>query len=123
MALVFPMIPVIVISANDGFVISRFPPIACVGKDADSTFYSGVLPVVVLYGIGTNFLLLILWRIRRVSVHVFAHNYEEISKLSGNQSNVRMAATVSKQSGWASFDQTNFFKTTHVQVINRAARQ
>ena len=65
--LVLPAIPVAAISVNGGFIIARFPPIACVGKDADSTFYSAVLPVILLYGVGTNFLVVILWKIRRVS--------------------------------------------------------
>ena len=69
LGLVLPAIPVAVISVNGGFIITRFPPIACVGKDADSTFYSVVLPLILLYGVGTSFLLVILWRIRRVSAH------------------------------------------------------
>ena len=77
MALVLPVIPVTVIYINGGFIISRFPPIACIGKDADSTFYSGVLPLILLYGVGTNFLLLILWRIRKASVHIFVYNYQK----------------------------------------------
>lgn len=66
-ALVLPAIPLIILSENGGFIIARFPPIACVGKDTDSSFYSAIFPVIILYGIGTNFLLFILWKIRRVS--------------------------------------------------------
>ena len=71
--LVLPAIPLTVISVNGGFIITRFPPIACVGKDADSTFYSALLPIVIIYGVGTNFLVFIVWTIRRVSGCIYMY--------------------------------------------------
>lgn len=67
LGLVLPVIPLTVIFVNGGFIITRFPPFACVGKDADSTFYSALLPIIILYGVGTNLLVFILWKIMRVS--------------------------------------------------------
>ena len=70
-ALTLPMVPLIPTSINGGFIMPRFPPVLCVGRDADSSFYSFVIPIVLLIGAGTNLLVLIFWRIRRVSHYYY----------------------------------------------------
>ena len=67
LAIIVPTIAPITISLEGGFIMTRFPPIACVGREADASFYSIVFPITLMYAAGTTFLLAILWRIRRVS--------------------------------------------------------
>ena len=67
LALLLPVIPPIAISLNGGFIMPRFPPIVCVGRKADATFYSFILPITIMLAVGTTLLLMILWRVRRVS--------------------------------------------------------
>lgn len=50
-----------------GFSITRFPPILCTGIHGDTTFYSLILPILVILMIGMTFLLAIFWMIHRVS--------------------------------------------------------
>ena len=63
---VFPIIAPMTISARGGFTITRFPPIVCIGRDADASFYTIVFPTTIIYAVGITLMLLILWRIRRV---------------------------------------------------------
>ena len=67
-ALVLPTIPSITVSVKGGFIMSRFPPIICIGRESDANFYSFIFPITLMYAIGTTVLLAILWRIRRVSI-------------------------------------------------------
>lgn len=67
-ALLLPILPVAVALANGGFVIATFPPLLCTGKKAAPTFYSLVVPVVILLQIGITMLLITFWTIRKVSV-------------------------------------------------------
>ena len=66
-AFVFPVIAPVTVYTTDGFTITRFPPIVCVGRNADATFYTIVFPTTIVYAVGITVLLLILWRVRRVS--------------------------------------------------------
>ena len=51
-----------------GFGITRFPPIgSCLGNHVDTTFYSLILPVLVLLIIGLTMLILLSWTIHKVS--------------------------------------------------------
>ena len=50
-----------------GFGITRFPPLLCTGRHADTTFYSLILPILVILMVGMTFLLIIFWMIHRVS--------------------------------------------------------
>ena len=50
-----------------GFGITRFPPLLCTGRHADTTFYSLILPILVILMIGMTILLIIFWIIHRVS--------------------------------------------------------
>ena len=65
-AFVFPIIAPVTISATGGFTITEFPPIVCLGRDADANFYTIVFPTTIIYAVGITVMLLILWRIRRV---------------------------------------------------------
>ena len=65
-AFVFPIIAPVTVSATGGFTITRFPPIVCLGRDADANFYTIVFPTTIIYAVGITVMLLILWRIRRV---------------------------------------------------------
>ena len=66
-ALIFPVVAPVTLSIEGGFIIARFPPIVCAGRDVAATFYTTVLPATLIYAIGTTLILLILWKIRRVS--------------------------------------------------------
>ena len=67
-AIVLPIYAPLAISLKDGFVLTRFPPIVCLGRDVDVNFYTVVAPTTILFAIGTTTLLLILWRIRQVGI-------------------------------------------------------
>lgn len=66
-ALIFPMVPSIVISVESGFTVNYFPPSGCIGRDANIAFYSTLLPITLCYAVGTTLLLAIMWKIKRVS--------------------------------------------------------
>ena len=53
-----------------GFGITRFPPLLCTGRHADTTFYSLILPLLVILMIGMTILLIIFWIIHRVSQYI-----------------------------------------------------
>ena len=65
-ALVLPIVPVLANEFKGGYIIYRFPPILCVGTDADATFYSLVLPLDIILGVGSNLLIIIFWKIHKV---------------------------------------------------------
>ena len=66
-ALIFPVVAPVTLAIEGGYIVSRFPPIVCVGRDVAATFYTTVLPATLLYATGTTLVLLIVWKIRRVS--------------------------------------------------------
>ena len=66
LAFVVPIFAPVTISASGGFTMTRFPPIVCLGRDADANFYTIVFPTTILYAVGLTVMLLIFWRIRRV---------------------------------------------------------
>ena len=49
-----------------GFGIVRFPPILCVGRHKDTTFYSLILPLCIILLIGITFLIFVFWIIHKV---------------------------------------------------------
>ena len=70
-SLVLPTIPVIVAftagsPSTRGFGITRFPPITCTSLQRDPTFYSLVLPINILIGIGVPLVIIIFWTIHKV---------------------------------------------------------
>ena len=65
-AIVGPLVPVIAALAGEGFALPRFPPILCVAKEADPTFYALVLPIIVLLQIGVTLLILVFRVIHKV---------------------------------------------------------
>ena len=69
--LILPALPVIVTFTTgdpSGFGLTRFPPIMCTGLQRDSTFYSLVLPIDVLYAIGIPLLIILFWTVHKVIV-------------------------------------------------------
>ena len=74
-ALVLPIIPVIVSATIGGFGMIRFPPILCTGKNADATFYSLIVPIIILLQSGITLLLIMIWIIHRVSIMLILHAY------------------------------------------------
>ena len=58
-----------------GFGITRFPPLLCTGRHADTTFYSLILPILVILMIGMTILLFIFWIIHRVSHTIITKSY------------------------------------------------
>ena len=85
----FPIIPVIAtmaqsargkssaetVKAGLGFGITRFPPLLCTGMHGDTTFYSLILPIIVILMIGMTILITIFWIIHRVSRILYNKNY------------------------------------------------
>ena len=53
-----------------GFGITRFPPIFCLGRDADTTFYSLILPILVILMVGMTMLITLFWIIHKVSIEI-----------------------------------------------------
>lgn len=50
-----------------GFGITRFPSLLCNGRDKDTTFYSLVLPIIIIIMIGMTLLVFVFWIIHKVS--------------------------------------------------------
>ena len=66
-ALILPIYVPLTVYAKGGFTFARFPPIICVGTNIDANFYTVIFPTTILYAVGTTMLLLIVWKVRRVS--------------------------------------------------------
>ena len=49
-----------------GFGIARFPLIFCLGRDPDTTFYSLILPILVVLMVGMTMLITLFWIIHKV---------------------------------------------------------
>ena len=82
-----PLLPIIVIIGHDlrtnpettdssitngaigtlGFGRPQFPPIVCTGIDGDATFYSLVLPIIIILAIGLTLLMLMFWFVHKVN--------------------------------------------------------
>ena len=76
----FPTIPVIATMAQSahrqssaeavksglGFVIVTLPPLLCTGRNENVTFYSLILPILVILMVGMPVLIMIFWIIHRV---------------------------------------------------------
>ncbi len=52
-----------------GFGLVTFPPFLCSGIDADVTFYSLILPNIILVQIGVTMLILTIWYVHKVRRH------------------------------------------------------
>ena len=65
-ALLLPLVPAIICGVIGGYTMTDFPPILCVGSDADATFYSLVLPIIIILGTGTSLLVIMFWKIHMV---------------------------------------------------------
>ena len=66
LALLLPLVPVFMNAFKGGYTMGRNPPILCTGSDAGANFYSLVLPINIILGIGTNLLIVIFWKIHKV---------------------------------------------------------
>ena len=60
-----------------GFGIIRSPPIFCLGENADTTFYSLILPIIVILMVGMTMLITLFWTIHKVSACL--RSYRSIS--------------------------------------------
>lgn len=49
-----------------GFGMTNFPPILCAGLDSDASFYSLILPILVMTEIGMTLLVFAFWDVRKV---------------------------------------------------------
>ena len=63
LGLILPIIPVITTLARGGFV---FTPILCIGRKDNATFYSLILPMIILMQIGISMLIIIFWTVHKV---------------------------------------------------------
>ena len=55
-----------------GYTMTVFPPILCTGSDADATFYSLLLSIIIILGTGTRLLVIMFWKIHMVHItHLF----------------------------------------------------
>ena len=72
LALIIPLTPVVATMVQGrnnpglGFGLTNFPPVLCGGLDADTVFYSLILPVVVLTEVGMTLLVFTFWDVRKV---------------------------------------------------------
>ena len=67
-AIVVPFISTAVVQATGGSTVATFPPFQCYTRTTDTLYYTYVLPVSTLMGIGITLVILIL----HVIVHVTA---------------------------------------------------
>ena len=67
LAILVPFVPVAVSLATGGFIIKSFPPLLCVPRRVEVTFYTLALPISILMAVGIVMLLAVLWTIRKVS--------------------------------------------------------
>ncbi len=67
LALLVPLIPVIAAFATGGFNNTNFPPHFCTGRDSEATFYSLMVPIMIVLQIGVAVLTLIFWTLHKVS--------------------------------------------------------
>lgn len=74
-ALLLPTIPSITAAAIGGYNMARIPPFVCIGTSANATFYSLVLPILLLSQGGIIMLIVIFWSIHKVRV-------DEVNSLS-----------------------------------------
>ena len=67
--LILPCVPVAVTFGTGGFAFgdTRFPPIICFGRDRGATVYSLTIPESVLVATGISLLIVVFWKIIKVS--------------------------------------------------------
>ena len=63
LGVVIPAIPVVIMLATGGFVARRFPPVVCSARKLDVTFYSVILPIIMMVEIGISLLIIMGWKI------------------------------------------------------------
>ena len=60
-------LPAAFIHLRYGYIIDDVPAIFCVGKNADATYYTFILPISIILTVTTCLLILIFWKIIKVS--------------------------------------------------------
>ena len=84
LAILVPFIPIIATMSQNaygkstaqavtdglGFGIARFPPIFCLGRNANTTFYSLILPILAILIVGMTMLITLFWTIHKVSIGI-----------------------------------------------------
>ena len=66
LGVVLPAIPSISMMATGGFVLRRFPPVVGLARDLPVTFYSAMVPIIVMFQIGISLLVIIFRTIYKV---------------------------------------------------------
>ena len=66
LALVLPLVIIISSHIVDGFIITRFPPLVCAPRNANVIFYTFILPIDLMIGVGTTLLILIVRKLLMV---------------------------------------------------------
>ena len=66
LGILLPLVPSIVALLVDGYNITKFPPILCIADNRDVAFYSLVLPICFIAGLGITFLIIILYTLQLV---------------------------------------------------------
>lgn len=70
-ALFVPAIPIVVMLNTRGFVNSRFPPLFCLARNDDATFYTFILPATIILALGISLLMWTYWILYMVSTLVY----------------------------------------------------
>ena len=60
-AIVLPWESLATILGKGGLTIPQFPPIVCLARDTDVTFYSFILPISIINATGVSLIAIILW--------------------------------------------------------------
>lgn len=76
--IILPIITPLVAYFSEGYIQSRFPPLLCIPRKGDVSYYGLVLPVCIVLGIGITFIVIVLHVLHQVStattiIHVWVH--------------------------------------------------
>ena len=69
LGLVLPLMTITNSLIDGGFTITRFPPILCSPKSADAIFFTFILPIDLIIGVGTTLLIVIVWKLHMVIIY------------------------------------------------------
>ena len=70
LGLVLPLMTITNSLIDGGFTITRFPPILCSPKSADAIFFTFILPIDLIIGVGTTLLIVIVWKLHMVIIYI-----------------------------------------------------
>lgn len=80
LASVYPL-PAALIHLQDGYIVTRSPAYACLGRNTDHTFYTFVLPVSIILAAIVCLLVLVFWTILKVNRCVCISIYSAVGSL------------------------------------------